>query len=292
MGIKFANNAVSRLAGNISQYATSIVLSPGGGMLFPTLAAGEWFHATIIGTGVEIVKVAARSVDTLTVERGQDGTVARDFLAGDRVELRLTAGVLAEIALPPGIGPLPWSLPFEPAGWIFADGRILLPSSPYIALRAAYILAGFPYGQDGSGNPMVPDMRGRVAAGLDNMGGSAAGRITAAGSGITGTTLGASGGAQTHTLTAAQMPSHNHGVNDYGHIHGAITSNTGSDTVMARDTASGSYALSGGGPSNGWAQGGIDILTSYSGISIQSAGSGGAHNNTQPTLMTNYILKT
>ncbi|WP_288077207.1 hypothetical protein [Pseudomonas sp.] len=72
IGIKLANNAVSRMAWNISNSATTIVLVSGEGALFPALAAGEWFPATIINSAnaLEIVKVTARSGDTLTGERG------------------------------------------------------------------------------------------------------------------------------------------------------------------------------------------------------------------------------
>ena len=86
MGIKLANNAVSRLAGNISNSATTIVLVSGEGALFPALTAGEWFPATIISSAgaIEIIKVTARSTDTLTVERGQEGTAPAAFLAGER----------------------------------------------------------------------------------------------------------------------------------------------------------------------------------------------------------------
>lgn len=327
MGIKLANNAVSRLSGNISNSATAIVLVAGEGALFPALAAGDWFPATLINsTGtVEIVKVTARSTDTLTVERGQEGTAPAAFLAGDRVELRLTAGVVetiqTEIAnvaslLPPGTGPIPWSLPTEPVGWIFCDGRTLLAGTPYGALRDAYIAASFPHGQDGSGNPKIPDMRGRVAAGLDNMGGVAANRITAGGSGIAGTTLGAAGGAETHTLTDAQMPAHAHGVSDPTHAHGVydpghahgITdpghnhsySDFGTVVAGAGFVGGSTYTLSSTNRTTGnkttgisinGAATGIGIYGSGTGISIQNAGSGGAHNNTQPTLITNFIVK-
>jgi microcystin-dependent protein len=50
---------------------------------------------------------------------------------------------------------------------------------------------------DGSTTFNLPDLRGRVAAGKDNMGGSAANRLTGAGFG-SGVTLGAAGGAETH----------------------------------------------------------------------------------------------
>lgn len=56
----------------------------------------------------------------------------------------------------------------------------------------------------------VPDLRGRVTAGLDTMGGTAAGRLTGSAGGVDGTTIGNSGGAETHTLTLAQSPAHTH----------------------------------------------------------------------------------
>ena len=51
-------------------------------------------------------------------------------------------------------------------------------------------------------------------AGKDDMGGTAAGRLTAAGSGVAGTALGAAGGAETHRLTGGQMPRHSHHITD------------------------------------------------------------------------------
>lgn len=96
MGIKLSNNASSRLAANLAVSDTSIVLAAGGGAVFPTLSAGDWFPATIVKmTGeFEIVKVTARAGDALTVQRGQENTAATTFLSGDRIELRLTAGAL------------------------------------------------------------------------------------------------------------------------------------------------------------------------------------------------------
>lgn len=77
--------------------------------------------------------------------------------------------------------------------------------------RATYAtlfsLCGTTYGVgDGSTTFNIPDLRGVVVAGKDDMGGSAANKITSGGSGITGTTLGALGGAQTVSLAANQVP--------------------------------------------------------------------------------------
>lgn len=99
MALKFANNAATTLAAGIASGATSITVATGAGALFPTLAAGDHFYATLVDSAqnIEIVKVTARSTDTLTVVRAQEGTSARTYSSGDKIELRLTAAALAEI---------------------------------------------------------------------------------------------------------------------------------------------------------------------------------------------------
>ncbi|MES1977316.1 MAG: hypothetical protein V4451_04725 [Pseudomonadota bacterium] len=109
----------------------------------------------------------------------------------------------------------------------------------------------------------TPDRRGRVDVGKDDMGGTAANRITNAGSGVVGTTLGATGGAETHTLTTAQLANHPHGQN-YGS----------------------NFGTSGGSPI-----GASGSLAGSSGYDTATAGSGSAHNNTQPSNVTNKIIK-
>jgi microcystin-dependent protein len=61
-------------------------------------------------------------------------------------------------------------------------------------------------GGDGATTFNVPDLRGRAVFGLDNMGGSQAGRITAAGGNFDGRVIGNAGGAENQTLTQAQLP--------------------------------------------------------------------------------------
>ena len=100
MGLKVTNNAYGTLNASITSSATTIVLVSGQGARFPTLSAGDYFYATLIDTSnnLEIVKVTARSTDTLTVVRGQDNTTARAYATNDRFELRPTAALFNEKA--------------------------------------------------------------------------------------------------------------------------------------------------------------------------------------------------
>jgi hypothetical protein len=93
MPIKLANNASGTLATAISASDTGLVLTTGDGAEFPTLGAGDYFYATLASSGgtQEIVKATARSGDSLTIVRAQEGTTAQSFAAGSRFELRVTA---------------------------------------------------------------------------------------------------------------------------------------------------------------------------------------------------------
>jgi hypothetical protein len=99
MTIQWSNNASGALASSISTASTTIVLAAGQGVEFPTPGGGNYFYATLTDTSnnLEVVKVTARVVDTLTVVRGQDGTAARSYAAGDLLELRPTAAALTDM---------------------------------------------------------------------------------------------------------------------------------------------------------------------------------------------------
>jgi hypothetical protein len=99
MPILWTNNASGALASSISTSSTTIVLAAGQGVEFPTPGGGNYFYATLTDTSnnLEVVKVTARTVDTLTVVRGQDGTAARSYAAGDLLELRPTAAGLTDM---------------------------------------------------------------------------------------------------------------------------------------------------------------------------------------------------
>lgn len=100
--ILFTNNASTTLFTTIDEQATELTVAPGTGALFPTVipSKDEHFRVTIISTtgDFEIVKVTARVNDRFTIERAQEGTIARSFEQNSIVELRLTAGSISWIA--------------------------------------------------------------------------------------------------------------------------------------------------------------------------------------------------
>jgi hypothetical protein len=101
MAILFTNNASTNLAASITSGATSLTVTTGTGSLFPNPTAPDYFLVTLIGISgspIEIVKVTARSTDTMTIVRAQEGTTASAFTGGDKVELRVTAGQMTGAA--------------------------------------------------------------------------------------------------------------------------------------------------------------------------------------------------
>jgi microcystin-dependent protein len=181
------------------------------------------------------------------------------------------------LRLPTGVV-VPFAGATAPDGYLLCYGQAVSRST-YSDLFAAI---GTTWGAgDGSTTFNVPDLRGRVAAGKDDMGGSAANRVTNAGSGIVGTTLGANGGAETHTLTTAQLPAHSHSINDPGHTHQMLTR-----ADIDNSGGAGAFAA---GASN------LGQTTQAGGTGItgtNNTGSGNAHNNMPPTVILNHIIST
>ncbi|HEN3657818.1 TPA: hypothetical protein U5E24_001562 [Yersinia enterocolitica] len=98
-----ANNASTVLAAGISSTATTLTVNTGTGSLFPSPVSGtSFFKLTLIdaatGTLTEIVHVTARTGDTMTIVRAQEGTVSRLWSANDIAANMMTAGTLTLLA--------------------------------------------------------------------------------------------------------------------------------------------------------------------------------------------------
>jgi len=85
------NNASSKLAADITSDALSLMVLTGTGVRYPSEFP---YHITI---GDEIIEVTARSTDTLTVTRAQEGTSAATHKKGAPVRLNITAQVISEM---------------------------------------------------------------------------------------------------------------------------------------------------------------------------------------------------
>jgi microcystin-dependent protein len=173
------------------------------------------------------------------------------------VQSRLSTATMAGVVVP-------FAGTTEPAGWLFCYGQAVSRTT-YAALFSAISTT---YGTgDGSTTFNLPDLRGRVVAGQDDMGGTSANRLT---SPLNGDTLGAAGGAEGVTLTTAEIPAHSH----------SLPEGTSGTPIEANPGARfrGGYTNAG--------------ATSGSSTGTGSAGSGGAHNNVQPTIILNYIICT
>lgn len=151
---------------------------------------------------------------------------------------------------------IPYGGTAAPTGWLLCYGQSLLRAD-YALL---FTVIGTTYGAVDGTHFSMPDLRGRVVAGQDDMGGSSANRLTGSPTGgVDGDGLGNAGGAEGHTLTTAEIPAHTHDI-----------------TEQLSTTALGGV--------------GNRLTGASTGINSGSTGGGGAHNNVQPTLILNYII--
>lgn len=268
----------------LTHNATSLIL-PGGASIttaagdvagFRSLGSGNWrceWYQRASGaalaaaasslTGQVAVSNGGTGASTLTANNVLlgNGTSAVQFVApGASGNLLTSNGTTWQSTAPAAVASIPAGSVMDyagataPSGWLLCAGQAVSRST-YADLFTA-ISTTYGVG-DGSTTFNLPDLRGRVAVGKDDMNGTAANRITSGGSGITGTTLGAVGGTQTHTLSTAEMPAHTHNVPvaGCGGSAGLYISGTGTQATS-------------------------------------STGGGGAHQNVQPSMILNKIIKT
>jgi len=165
----------------------------------------------------------------------------------------------------------------SPTGFLFCFGQEVSRTG----LSDLFAAIGTQYGSgNGTTTFNLPDYRGRVGAGKDNMGGVPANRLTTAGA-VNGLVLGASGGNQLHILTVDELAAHTHiaTVTDPGHAHDYFAS-TGGVSALG-------YT-----PNSGGATQTTDSATTGITVSNAEEGSDEGHNNIQPTLILNKIIKT
>lgn len=128
----------------------------------------------------------------------------------------------------------------------------------------------------------LPDLRGRVPVGLDTMGAAAAGRLTDATMTPDGETLGATGGAQLHTLTKAQLPTDP----PTGTVATTVTLNNAANLLQFNN-----FSLSGGGsqvPLGSPVNPSATAVSTFTGAPL---GSGEGHLNVQPSIAVTFYLK-
>ena len=178
-----------------------------------------------------------------------------------------------------------WGTTAPNSNFAFPFGQAISRST-YSALFA---LVGTTYGTgDGSTTFNLPDKRGRVSACLDTMGATDAGRLTGGALSSVRGNLGGAGGEAAHMLTSTEIPL----------LAGTTSAGTSTTKLFVNNTNATNggatpFPKTDGSSMNGSAgQFEIDLLTPVPSVSVSvNSGGGGAHNNIQPTILCNYIMR-
>lgn len=144
------------------------------------------------------------------------------------------------------------------AGWLKCDGRAVSRGT----YGDLFLTIGITFGAgNGTTTFNLPDAQGRVLGGVGT------------GTGLSARSQGQKVGAETHTLTSAEMPSHTHTSNAVGGSLGLIKAD-GNSTAIEGDSS------------------GVEpnIFAAPVALTIDSTGSGDAHNNMQPTLFIGNVF--
>lgn len=159
-----------------------------------------------------------------------------------------------------------------PSGFLECDGSNVSRAT-YSDL---FTVIGVAFGVgDGSTTFGLPDFRRRVAVGSGGTG-----------TGTLANTVGAEGGAETHTLSSTEMPSHTHTQNAHNHSQNAHSH------VAERLVTGGLSGMPSGSLTRNTTSGNATATNNAATATNQSTGGGGAHNNMQPSLVVLKIIKT
>lgn len=222
-------------------------------------------------TGAGTAAVADLTVYARTLLDDADAATARTTLGLGSLAVLNTA----DVASVPTGSLFPYAGASAPAGYLFCFGQAVSRATYSALFTALSTLHG---AGDGSTTFNLPDLRGRVAAGKDDMGGTSAARLNS----IASTTIGTAGGLQSHTLAETEIPAHRHFI-------AANATEVSSPALSASNYVAYRKSDTNNSP-NYTLIGTIDVDATL-GLS-GATGGGSAHNNVQPTIILNYIIKT
>lgn len=149
---------------------------------------------------------------------------------------------------------------FAPRGWALCEGQLLSISQN----QALFSLLGTTYGGDGRTTFALPDLRGRTPVGVGR------------GPGLSDVSQGTRMGSETTTLTARNLPSHNHNI--------SVDLPTHNFEESGEELMPGNSALLGvDNPVNG---------TIHENFSTVNSGANQPFNNIQPSLGMRFIICT
>jgi len=267
--------------------STLFISTTGGATVInlPTLVAGDaGWSVGLYKTTADVNPMFVTPPSGNVVSGGYTVTKARRCIPGVRIACIWTGTQF--FVSRAGSAPISCMLDFYgttlPAGYEWPSGQTL-----------ASVATNYPEYNAVVGSGLTPDMRGRAGLALDNLGGTAAGRLP--NGFISGSVLGGVGGVDAAVITSAQMPSHQHAVFLHDPQHNHTLQITNSSTTGNDVRATGGNAIGGvlGSQTSSTQTTGVTI-GSVNGVAndnqTAAVGSGAIRGNLQPSIMIGKIL--